>query len=131
MHGIETECLYRVHFLVELLRDQPDLERDDHAHQEADKQHDRNRVSPGFGGNAHHLAPANPTTMADCVPERAGALAQKTGNRFHVRNFLRGSPPDVLEDSDLWTPRRRLREVLWIKRLHERSEVGGEIPHLD
>src|SRR4029434_4267227 len=69
--------------------------------------------------------------MADCVPERAGALAQKTGNRLHVRNFLRGYPPDVLEDSDLWTPRRRLREVLWIKRLDERGEVGGEIPHLD
>src|SRR5215471_4414652 len=175
MHGIETECLYRVHFLVdllranlsreggarpprkhdrghqrpkfaqhgdahpihhednraELLRDQPDLERDDHAHQEADKQHDRNRVSSGFGGNAHHLTPADQTTMADCVPERAGALAQKTGNRLHVRNFLCGSPPDVLEDSDLWTPRRRLLEVLRIECLDERGEVGGEIPHLD
>src|SRR5262249_50932658 len=69
--------------------------------------------------------------MADCVPERAGALAQKTGNRLHVRNFLCGYPPDVLEDSNLWTPRRRLREVLGIERLHERGEVGGEIPHLD
>src|SRR5262249_58148739 len=69
--------------------------------------------------------------MADRVPQRAGASAQKTGNRFHVRNFLRGDPPDVLEDSNLWTPRRRMREVLWIKRFDERGEVGGEIPHLD